>query len=217
MKSPTRWSRCGALAVLILNVPIASAQGTTPLVPIPLSDWNLRCGTYRADDVEARFTRDNQVRRSSEFSLHIENLGAPPGTALYRTAAVPACDGCTYSASAWVKRRQASAAIAIRFLNDQEVYIDGPQQSTVLEGDGDWQELAVSAVAPAGTAALHVFLICRQGQSWFDDLSLRDDLAVRFQERLAQVNVHDYHARSCTSRAWTMRSSPIAIAAAVSV
>ena len=163
----------------------AMAEPAT-LTRIDLPDWRSRCETYRSDGVKADFLRDKDVRRTGKFSLGIRHLDLERGTALHQTAPIPAGEGCTYAASAWVKRRAAAASIALRFLDEQNAYIDGPQEGAELEGDGDWQELTVTAVAPPGTVALRVFMLGRLGECWFDDLSLRDDLPGEVRKRLAR-------------------------------
>jgi hypothetical protein len=174
--------------LILICVSHAMAQENIDhLAAVTLPDWQQHCDTYYSSGVQARFTRDDQVRRSSKFSLHINHLDTKPGTALYQTAAIPAWEGCTFYASVRVKTRKAMAAIAVRFLDDKKAYIQGPQQGDVLQDDGDWNKLTVSAIAPPGTVAVHVFLICRQGESWFDDLSVRDNLLETARQRLSKL------------------------------
>ena len=168
-----RWF-CGvAVAGLFAVAGMAAEDQAGGLMVVTPANWNRECDTYYAAGVRPRFTRDGQIKRNSDFSLRIEHLGAKTGTALYQTPA-PAWEGCTYEARVWVKTRGAKASIAVRFLDDQGAYVEGPQEGSAVDGDGDWRELRVRAIAPPRTVAVHVFMICRQGESWFDDLSLRE-------------------------------------------
>jgi RHS repeat-associated protein len=140
--------------------------------------WPYNWTKSQQSGASVTFTWDTAIKRSGAKSASIAN---PTGWATILGNRVPYDPDKSYTAKAWIKTSNLSAATArvrLRF-EDAAGNSIGLINSPAMGGTVDWTQQSVSvasAGAPAGTAYVRAVMLmdAASGTAWFDDVRLED-------------------------------------------
>ena len=182
-------------AAVCLALPVPMANPGAETVHPDRADRPADAGVYTSSRVDASFFRDTSIKRTGAASYYIQNRGRPDerksaaqsGLFILTGDIVP---GLTYQASGYIKTRDLTreAGFAVRLRSDKG-WVSGPVDCDVVKGTNDWTRITASFTAPPGATQYSLFLIVRhQGEAWFDDIEMRDDLAEWSGRRFAALS-----------------------------
>lgn len=127
---------------------------------------------------DARFALDKTVAHTGSASARItkargnHTTGCP---AFYTTPVAAILPGATYTGSAWARGRGTAgeSRVVLAWTSASGQYIASSDSPSLPAGNSEWTQLKVSAMPPAGAAAVEIDLqVCENpGSTWFDDVS----------------------------------------------
>ncbi|MDP6153836.1 MAG: DUF6067 family protein [Phycisphaeraceae bacterium] len=202
--APALLCLCASMAVA-LPVPIASpgaerARDDDPNQVAGVDVW-------MSEGVDAELRRDVTQRRSGEASYCINHKGAshtgPSRSAVYIITG-PAVDNLNYTATAWVKTRDAvEAGLRVRLKAAEGNWIDVEPTFDTLEGTNDWTKVNCRWRSYAGAARFILFLrVGVKGKAWFDDIQVHDDFESAAHASAFTSLHQDLAATLATARRW---------------
>jgi len=196
---------------MALALPVAIPNPGAERVHPERDDRPADVGVWTSDKVDASFFRDTSVKRSGEASFHIVNRGrpdAPKGAAQSAIFIIvgDVVPGLTYSVTGWIKTKdikEGDAGLHVR-LKSAKGWLDSSPRNAAVKGTNDWTQITASFSAPPGATQYNLFLSVRyQGEAWFDDIEIHDDL-----ETWSQATFSDLHERLVALKAGARSLSP---------
>lgn len=135
--------------------------------------WDIALGTP-----ESCYSIDASISHSGQRSQRLESNGSNHVYVTQASALGSVTAGRQYTAAGWVKTldvpsASAGAKLGITFLDSSEAAIGSTSWSSGVNGTSDWQQITVTATAPANAVKLKIYcdFTGTDGRAWFDDCS----------------------------------------------